>query len=83
MGTAFDSLHKITGSPYGFAQNSAEKYLGRLTADLNYSDILDVMGVGMHQYLDSFQVKLNDIGQEISSTFFRVVPPSEPDAAQQ
>lgn len=83
MGTAFESLHKITGSPYGFAQNSAEKYLGRLTADLNYSDILDVMGVGMHQYLDSFQVKLNDIGQEISSTFFRVVPPSEPDAAQQ
>jgi len=83
MGNAFESLHKITGSPYGVAQNSAEKYLGRLTADLNYSDITDVMKVGMHEYLDSFQVRLNEVGQEISSTFFRVLPSEESIASQQ
>ena len=83
IGSAFESLHEITGSPYGFAQNSVEKYLGRLTADLNYSDITDVMDVGMHEYLDSFQVRLNEIGGEISSTFFKLLPSAESAAAQQ
>jgi uncharacterized alpha-E superfamily protein len=83
IGKAFQSLHKITGSPYGAAQNNAEKYLGRLTADLNYSDITDVMKVGMHEYLDSFQVRLNEAGGEISSTFFKVLPSEEAVASQQ
>jgi uncharacterized alpha-E superfamily protein len=82
-GNAFESLHEITGSPYGAAQNSAEKYLGRLAADLNYSDIEDVMNVGMHEYLDSFQVRLNEVGKEISSTFFKVLPTAESFASQQ
>jgi len=83
IGKAFQSLHKITSSPYGAAQNNAEKYLGRLTADLNYSDITDVMKVGMHEYLDSFQVRLNEAGREISSTFFKVLPSDEAVASQQ
>lgn len=69
---AFDSLHKITGSPYGAARTGAEKYLGRLMAELNYSDIDDVADMGMHEYLDSLQARLNDVHQEIADTFFRV-----------
>jgi uncharacterized alpha-E superfamily protein len=83
IANAFESLHKITGSPYGFAQNSAEKTLGRLAADLNYSDITDVLNVGMHEYLDSFQVRLNEVGGEISSSFFKVLPSEESTASQQ
>ena len=72
--TAFDSLHRITGSPYGSALNRAEKCLGRLMADMNYADIEDVMELGMHEYLDSLQVRMNEVGQEISSTFFTLTP---------
>jgi len=74
VSNAFDSLHWITGSPFGAANNSAEKYLGRLLAELNYSDMGDVMEQGIHEYLDSLQTKLNNVGQKISETFFRVLP---------
>jgi len=74
VATAFDSLHRITGSPYGSALNRAEKCLGRLMADMNYADIEDVMELGMHEYLDSLQVRMNEVGQEISSTFFKLTP---------
>jgi uncharacterized alpha-E superfamily protein len=83
LGNAFESLHKITGSPYGFAGNRVEKYMGRLVADLNYSDIEDVMAVGMHEYLDSLQIRLNDVGREISSTFFRLIPAQDASVSQQ
>ena len=82
VANSFDSLHKITGSPYGAARNRAEKQLGRLVADLNYSDIEEVITLGMHEYLDSLQVRLNEVGQELSSTFFRLAP-VEPGASPQ
>ena len=71
---AYSSLHKITGSPYGSGRGRPEKCLGRLLADLNYSDIQEVMDMGMHEYLDSLQVRLNDIGQEINTALFRLMP---------
>jgi len=76
-GNAFESLHHITGSPHGAGRSGAEKQLGRLLADLNYSDIQEVMEIGMHQYLDSLQIRLNQIGQEISSAFFQSAPLDE------
>jgi len=82
-GNAFESLHKITGSPIGAANNSAEKYLGRLLADLNYSDIEDVMEIGIHEYLDSLQTRFNKIGGDISATFFKVLPADNYDLSQQ
>jgi len=83
VGKTFDSLHKISGSPYGSVHNPAEKYLGRLVADLNYSDIDDVMEAGMHEYLDSLQVRLNEAGQKISTSFFKILPPEGAAASQQ
>jgi len=83
VGNAFDSLHKITGSPYGYAANPAEKHLGRLAADLNYSDIGDVIDVGMHEYLDSLQIRLNTVGEKICSTFFQALPQEDEVGAQQ
>lgn len=74
IANAHESLAKISGSTYGTAQNRAEKHLGRLHADLIYSDIEDVMAMGMHEYLDSLQLRLNEIGNAINGTFFRIVP---------
>jgi uncharacterized alpha-E superfamily protein len=74
IANALFSLHKITGTPRGAASNRAEKILGRLQADLDYTDISEVIEFGMHEYLDSLQVRLNQVGNEISETFFRHIP---------
>jgi uncharacterized alpha-E superfamily protein len=74
VSNAFESLRKITGSPHGAARSGAEKQLGRLLADLNYSDIQEVMEAGLHEYLDALQARLNQIGLEIGNAFFRPAP---------
>ncbi|WP_035240244.1 alpha-E domain-containing protein [Desulfobacter vibrioformis] len=66
------ALHKITGTPRGTVSNQAEKSLGRLCADLDYSDIDDVISAGMHEYLDDLQTKINLVGLDIREAFFRI-----------
>ncbi|SHO50387.1 alpha-E domain-containing protein [Desulfopila aestuarii] len=68
------SLHRITGSSTGTAHNAAEKKLGRLVADLEYTDIDEVIEQGMHQYLDDLQTRLNLVGTAIGTTFFNLQP---------
>jgi uncharacterized alpha-E superfamily protein len=68
------SLHRITGTPLGAAGSIAEKRLGRLKADLDYTDIDEVIAQGMHEYLDRFQSRLNAVGDAIGQTFFNLRP---------
>lgn len=70
------SLHRITGTSMGSAHNGAEKKLGRLVADLEYTDIDEVVEHGMHQYLDDLQTKLNQVDTAIGTTFFNIQPPN-------
>ncbi|NJK91681.1 MAG: alpha-E domain-containing protein [Blastochloris sp.] len=55
-------LRKMSGSAPGQFVNEAEKLSGRLVAELNYTTIEEVMGIGLHEYIDSIQLKLNEIG---------------------
>jgi uncharacterized alpha-E superfamily protein len=71
---AEESLHTITGSPSSTFQNAAERALGRLRTDLDYSDIEDVFETGTHQFLDDFQLKLNHVGDSICAAFFATRP---------
>ena len=71
---AEESLHAITGNPWGTANNAAERSLGRLRAELDYSNIKEVIDSGMHGYLDSFQAKLNSVGGAVFETFFALPP---------
>lgn len=71
---AEESLHNITGSPSSTFQNSAERALGRLRTDLDYSDIEEVFDVGTHQFLDNFQLKLNSVDDSIFAAFFASRP---------
>jgi len=67
---AQDSLHAITNTPVrGFA-NRAERALGRLVSELDYTDADEVIAAGLHQFLDALQAKLNVVGDEITKTFF-------------
>ena len=45
-------------------------YPGRLAAELDYTDIVDVLRSGLHDFLDAVQDKLNGVGDEITHTFF-------------
>ena len=67
-------LHRISGSPNGSNNNAAEKLLGRLKADLEYTDIDEVVNQGMHEYLDNLQTRLNQVGAAIGTTFFNIKP---------
>lgn len=67
-------LERITGSTPGISGSLAEKRLGRLKADLEYSDIDEVVQFGMHEYLDNLQVRLNQVDKAISTVFFNLNP---------
>lgn len=69
-------LHRISGSPTGSAGNLAEKWMGRLNADLNYTDIDEVIDRGMHEFLDGLQTRLNQVDEAIGMTFFNLPAPT-------
>jgi uncharacterized alpha-E superfamily protein len=71
------SLHAISGSPVGTFQNAAEQRLGRLRSELNYAYMQEIIAGGLHEFLDAFQLKLNQVGDAIYGTFFAMRPVGE------
>jgi uncharacterized alpha-E superfamily protein len=70
LGQAQESLRAISGSPPGFPGNEAERRLGRLSAELNYAQMDEIITIGLHEFLDNLQTKLNRIDDAIFDTFF-------------
>jgi len=73
------SLHAITGTPVRHFRNDAERILGRLVADLDYTKVDEVVRVGLHEYVDSLQARIGEVGDAVSQDFF--APPPSRDAA--
>jgi uncharacterized alpha-E superfamily protein len=71
---AEESLRSISGTPAGTFHNAAEQRLGRLRAELDYSQVEEILGTGLHEFLDGLQTKLNDLGDSIFETFFALRP---------
>jgi uncharacterized alpha-E superfamily protein len=69
-----DSLHSITGTPLGQFRNPAERRLGQVATELDYTTMDEVFGQGLHEYLDGLQIKLNSIGDCIFETFIALKP---------
>jgi len=63
------ALRRISGVSEGRFTNEAEKYSGRLLAELQYSTVADIFDAGLHAYLDRFQTKLNTIGDALFQTY--------------
>ncbi len=74
LNAAEKSLHAISGSPVGTFWNVAEKRMGQLRSELAYDTVRDIFHVGLHEFLDSFQLKLNDVGEAIHDAFFALRP---------
>jgi uncharacterized alpha-E superfamily protein len=71
---AEESLHAISGTPIGTFCNPAEQRLGQLRSELGYARVADILAVGLHQFLDSLQIKLNQVGDAVFETFFALRP---------
>ncbi len=70
LSRAEHSLNAITGSPLGTFVNRAEQVLGRVRAEFDYTHIDDVIDVGLHEFIDRLQTRLNQVGQAIHDCFF-------------
>lgn len=71
---AEESLRAVSGSPPGTFQNAAEQLLGRLRSMLAYADIAEIIGAGLHEFLDMLQADMNRVGDAVSETFFALRP---------
>ncbi|WP_394845762.1 alpha-E domain-containing protein [Pendulispora brunnea] len=71
------SLHAITGAPLGTWTNAAERELGRLTAELAYAETKEILGRGLHEYVDDLQQHLNHVSDAVYLTFFTMKPLAE------
>ncbi|MDX6766798.1 MAG: alpha-E domain-containing protein [Candidatus Methylacidiphilales bacterium] len=67
--TLDQSLRSISGSTPGTFTREAERISGRLLSELNYSTLDDVLRLGLHDYLDELQQKLNAIGSAIYTSY--------------
>jgi len=66
---AEQSLKKISGSNGGNSNNS-EKQLGMLRSQLEFADVNNIFTSGLHEYLENFQGKLNDVSAIIFDTIY-------------
>ncbi len=74
LSKAEESLHAISGTPLETFSNSAEQGLGQLRSEFAYAQVDQVLHSGLHEFLDAFQTKLNDVGDDIYKTFFALRP---------
>ena len=65
-----ESVHAISGTPAGLFRNPAEHLLAQLCAELAYAQIDDIVGSGLHEYLDGLQTNMNLVGARVAETFF-------------
>ena len=76
--SANESLHAIVGSPEDTFWNLAEKKLGQLRSDLAYAHVSEILAHGLHEFLDSLQSRINQVGDAVFQTFFAVEPDGTP-----
>lgn len=74
---AEESLLAITSGTRGSFRNKAEQRLGRMRAELDYAHIDEIVEMGMHEFIDGLQSKLNEVGVAIFETFFATRSGSE------
>lgn len=79
---ALQSLNAITGTPAGSFSNEAERLLGRLCAELSYESVDEIITLGLHQFVDHFQRRMNIVDKAISESFFYIPVEGEVQAQQ-
>ncbi|GAB2784180.1 alpha-E domain-containing protein [Rhabdobacter roseus] len=69
------SLYAIEGAvPEKGYTNLAQKKLSKLRSEIDFTDVEDVFKSGLHQYLDQFQIKNNEVDNAIYDLYFGLKP---------
>lgn len=63
------ALHDISGCDRGHFSNEAERLCGMLRSSLDYMTIGAIFEAGLHQYLDSIQMRLIEISNALGKTY--------------
>lgn len=63
------ALRRLSGVREGRYSNEAEKIAGRLLAQLQFDGREEILGVGLHRYIDELQAELNAIGEAIFQVY--------------
>ncbi len=74
LSRAEESLRAVTGSSEGTYQLKAEKLLGRLRSDFEFTQSSDIIQAGLHEFIDHFQLCLNEVDAAIFNSFFATQP---------
>ena len=65
------SLYRISGArPQDSYTNSAEKAISQLKHEIDFTEISDIIKFGLHEYLNEFQTKNNNIDDEVFKVYF-------------
>jgi uncharacterized alpha-E superfamily protein len=67
---AVNVIGRIEDASRNSQQSGPARVFGRLCAELDYLDIRDVLGQGVHPYLDQLEQRLNQAGDEITTYYF-------------
>jgi uncharacterized alpha-E superfamily protein len=67
-----DALHQITGNFLGTFSLPIEKTVGRLKSNLDYIEIDEIFGFGLHEYLVRIQTRLHEAGSQMYDSFFAI-----------
>jgi len=69
------SLYEISGTSLTSRySNSAEKKLSKLCSDFEFVDVKEIFDLGLHEFIDQFQTRNNEVAAEIHDTFFASKP---------
>lgn len=82
VSAAEESLHTITGTAAGTYRLQSEQRLGQLRSELIWGDVQEIILGGLHEYIDHFQMRLNQVGDGIYADFFALSAPSLHSASQ-
>ena len=66
-------LRCISGNSSEGFKNSVEKAIGEIRSRMEYSEVEDLIAVGLHEYLDATQLKINHISDLIDINYFRAM----------
>ncbi len=72
VGTPLDVIQ--TGSPEGALQLKAEKLLGRLRSEFEFTQAVDIIHSGLHKFIDRVQLSINEVDAAIFNSFFATQP---------
>ena len=65
-----EALHRISRGPRGTFANSAERRLGRLRAQFDYTPIEELLGPGVDVFVGKLQNELEELSYEIEEAYF-------------